>query len=228
MARTTTLALLRTAFRNRGEYNNSATMTDAMVLDFLNAAIAEVHNMLVMKSGDYFLTDTTIPTVANQDYIAMPADFFKLRALDLEVSSTEKYPLQVWPVEDRLRYRGTGRPTRYRVRGTGAASGTSARCVLGPTPNAIYTLRLHYYPAAVALSADADVYDGINGFEEAVLELALYRADKREGRPSTAERMAEYTRLMGVFTSAADQRDNSGPQHLVPVRGYYDADEDYA
>jgi|SRR5688572_3242479 len=219
MARTFTLAQLRTAFRRRGEYDNSATMTDAIVAELLNSAIAEVHNMLVSKGEDYHLTDTTVATVAGTDYVAAPSDFFKLAGLDLEVSSTDKSMLWSMSLDDRLRgISQRGRPERYRLRGVGS----SARIVLAPIPDAVYTLRIHYYPVATVLAADGDIYDGINGFEEAVLQLALYRADEREGRPSANGRLGEAQRLLAMFSQAADSRILAEPQYLNPPGGWVD------
>ena len=61
---------------------------------------------------------------------------------------------------------------RYRIE--------AGNLVLMPIPATVEVLRLFYIPFAAVLSSDASTFDGINGYEELVIQLALLRCRRRE------------------------------------------------
>lgn len=186
-----------------------------MIDEFLNDAIAEVHDVLLQKWEDYAVTETTLPTVAGQDYVTLPGDFYKLLGLDFQRSATDRTEMFSFALSQRNMFQSErGEPRRYRLQ-------DKTRLVLAPIPNAVYTLRLLYAPSAAKLVADGDVYDGINGYEKLVVTIALLAADIRENRP-TGDRIKEIDRLWARVTTSANARDAAEPQYLIPPASYGD------
>lgn len=205
MARTFTLAELRTELRLRGDYEDSGVFTDATLTAWVNDAIAEVYELVDQACENYFVTETSLTTTANSDTVSLPATFYKLVGLDFLDGNIYRR-LGAHDIQARTRY-GTlaGQPRSYRLQG-GALR-------LLPTPDAAYTLRLLYIPAAPKLSADGDTFDGINGFESLVVQKALLLCDMREERP-LGDRMAIIQKLEDRVRTAVSARDAGEPHWL--------------
>lgn len=219
MAISRTLAQLRTAVRDRGDYNNSRVFTDTMLTEFINEAWEEVYAELVLKWEDYFTAEASpvLTTSVGVATVALPSDFFKLIRLDLQVATDDYLKLRRFNVAEEPAYDDAwistpyGRGYVYRIQGD--------NLVLRPTPVSVDTLRLLYVPQPTALSADGDTVDpkGVPGVAELVIQLALFRADTREERP-TAEREREIARLWERVNRWADAR--SGDEaFLLPDHG---------
>ena len=205
MARTRTLAEMRTDIRNRGDYANSAVFTDPILTDFINSAIAEAYELIASASESYYVTSATVTTTAGQDYVALPSTVFKVSRVDLLIGGTyvkqRKFDLHSFVDDADLTEQ-----YMYRVQG--------ANLYLMPTPTvSTDTLKVWYTPYATKLAADGDTFDGVNGFEELVIQLALYRCDQRDRRP-TGERLQEIARLMERVRKNAEGRDSSEPFYL--------------
>ncbi len=225
MARTKTLSELRTALKVRGDWENSADITTAVANDAINEAIAEVWDLLVDKWADYYATIGTLSYTTAAESIALPTTFYKLRKLERLVSGTIATATAVY---ERLRphdleashqfARGADRHYRYRIQG--------ASLYLAPWPSESGSIRIHYIPYATVLTMDADTFDGINGYESLVLQVALRILQHRQDLPTTdTERQIE--RLTARIRTAADARDAGEPFYLNPrgPDGYDDSDE---
>lgn len=213
MARTRTLAEMRTDVRNQGDYANSNVFTDAILTEFINKGIAEVYELLVDASESYYLTNTTVTTTASQAYVAAPTDLYTLKAVDVLVGS-DYVPLQKFDLDER----GQNKYVRYQGRYVYRLQGSNI--YLEPTPTTSSdTLRIWYIPHATKLSSDSDTFDGINGFEDLVIEKALYLCDKRDNRP-LADRMQEIARLEARVRKNAEGRESDEPFYLPDYGGY--------
>lgn len=78
----TSLTQLRTQARQKADMINSAFCTDAEVNDMLNLSYAELYDILVSTYEDYYFVETTF-TVQSGSVYELPADFYKLRGIDL-------------------------------------------------------------------------------------------------------------------------------------------------
>jgi hypothetical protein len=212
---TMTLSALRTALREAGDYENSVAFSDSFLTRAINAGLAELYDELIKTWADYYTTETTLTTTASQNYVNLPATFYKLIALDIEADSgTDGYAsVRRGTWEDRNLFIETGKPRRYML----IAGGTAGRARLFPIPDAQYTLRVFYIPQFTKLSADGDTFDMVNCFEELPVHLALRFCYQREDR-ATGELDREIARLYERVRSAADTRDVSEPDYLSDHR----------
>jgi hypothetical protein len=84
-----TLLQLKDRSRQRADMENSEFVTDAELTIYINGSIAELHDLLVASYGsDYFLSSTTFSTVAGTESYSLPADFYKLMGVDVQVSGS--------------------------------------------------------------------------------------------------------------------------------------------
>lgn len=215
MARTVTVTTLISEFRQRGDYNRSAVFSDAVITGYLSRAWAKVYDLLVQCWQDYYLTETTLTTSSGSDSVNLPADFYKLRALDYQHSSTRHSALRKFQLKERNHWnaglRGTAYGPRYHYR---IEDGNPAVLRLLPEPTSADTLRLFYIPHATALTTGSDTIDTINDYDDLLLERALLYADIRERRP-IQERLAVIGKLEQEVRRAADGRDSSEPEYLA-------------
>jgi hypothetical protein len=214
MAWTASLLQLRTDVRNRGGYRRSASLTDAILNGFINAGIAEVHELIVKHNPDFLLkrTNPDLTTTPGSEDVPLPGDFFKLRGRPLQIQGSSKLKLMEFDIDEEpeigdLQIMGwDAAPYRYMLQ--------AGNLRLVPTPTTADTIRLWYLPHATKLVADGDVYDGVNGHEDLVIEHALLRAAERDRRPAQ-DHAANIQRLERRLLSALEARDQSTPEYLV-------------
>jgi len=209
MARTITLADLRNGIRRRGGWINSRRVTTAFLNDVINSAISEVWDILTGKWADYYSSEATLATVIGTDSIALPSTFYKLRKLEMLWSAPSEYVrLRPHDLEASHIYRrGSGRALRYRIQG--------AQLRFAPTPSAVENLRLTFIPWATVLTADGDTFDGINGYEELVMQISKMRVEE-ELKLDTLGSEKEIERMKTRIRTAADGRDAAEPFYLDP------------
>lgn len=196
------LADIRAIVRNRGDYQNARNFPSADVDVEIQAAFAELYELIADVNEGYWDVSSTIATVANQAYAALPADAWRVRALD-RLDGSEYVPLRRIEIGDPVTMSAsTDRPVGYRL---------SARGVeLYKTPDAVYSIRVLYTPQAPTLSAARDWY---NGWEEYVVYGALVRLALREQRSS-----GDWDRQLAVqrerITRGASQRAAGSPPKI--------------
>jgi hypothetical protein len=201
MARTVTLASLRTSVQRRGSLENSSDITSAMLTEFINEAVAETYDILVEKWSDYFLSSTTLSFAAGATTASLPADFYKLRALfiaDASVPSGLRRLRTHDLTSAHMFYTVVAKNYRYRLQ--------AGNLVIVPAAVSAETLTLYYVPCCPVLAADLDTFDGVNGYEELVVQLAYKRCLQRQELP-TGDVDNEVARLVARVARAADGRD---------------------
>lgn len=210
--RTWTLAQLQAAVQHRGAYERSNDITLALIAEFLNEAIAELWDLIVEKWADYYTISTTFPFVAGTDSYQLPGGFYKLRKVELQWDSTptwcrmETHDLAIAHEFVNV----SNRRYSYRLQ--------AGYLVFVPVPATAETIRIYYIPCAPVLVGSADAIDGINGYEELVIQLSLKRCkDREELDTSTIDR--EIARLTARIRTAADGRDATEPFYLDERRG---------
>lgn len=190
MARTVTLANLRTWARQLANVEGDPNITDAELTSLANRHITEVYDLLVSAGpADYYAASTTISVVAGTSTYALPADFRNLTGVYVNESSAERRPVPPMGENERGRYKP---PT------TGA------------------TVTLEYIPSATVLASDGDTFDGVSGWEELVVNLmARDVMAKREADPSVP--MMNIDRLVGRITAQSRARDRGQPKRVVDL-----------
>lgn len=209
-----TLAEIRTQARDRADMTNSTFIGDAEWNRYINAAAKELYDMLVGAYGDdYYLSDSTLSVTSGTESYDLPADFYKLRGVDLILSNERSYSLKPFNFMERNRYKNGNltwifnRDTnvRYRL--------FNGKIRFLPIPSGTYNIKLWYIPKMTELSADSDEFDGINGWEDyIVVDAAIRGLVKEESDPSAL--MVERQKLMDRINSMAPNRD-AGESYTV-------------
>ncbi len=176
---------------------NSLFCSNSEINGYINARARKVHREVVKAYGNaYAGTSTDVTTVAGTAAYALPAAFMKLSSYGVWwVQGSHNTLLHRYNPNEALSRLSTQGWTSYPY----GAYRSNVRYDLFnkqirflPTPQAVYTVRVHYIPTPTTLSADADVYDGIMGLEECITWLvAADMLAKQESDNSHALRMAE-------------------------------------
>lgn len=180
MAKTITLAQLIERVRFQGDLENSRVASDARITEIVNRGIEGVWDLLLDTRPEQYITTTTLTTTPGSDSVALPADFYRLRLVEIFDGSLYR-PLKPHNVSEAWRYQlGASTPARmtYRVE--------SDTLRILPVPTQAWTLRVRYHKPATDLVSGADTFDGVNGYEDLVIarSIALLRGG-REGMDST-------------------------------------------
>ena len=215
MARTISLSTLRGDVLTRGGYGSYGNVFSSATLDpVINSGWSELYDLLTELNDDRYVTEASLTTVANQDYVNAPTDFYKLRGLD-ESAGGSYWPIRRFELKERARYQNSYGCawSRYRYRLQGEAP---VRIVLTPTPSNADTLRLYYLPECPKLEADDDTIPSGNNYEDLVIAVALYHLEARDRQP-LGERLNEIDRLKDRIRASANHRDASEPKYLVDL-----------
>lgn len=189
--------------RNRTDQNSSLFIGDAELYGYINAAIRELHKLLVETNEEYFVTTAT-PTLTGAS-LALPADFWRLRSLDKTAGvgvSGDPIQLETFSLHDR--YRST---LSYRL--------MSSTIDIAPVADAPGTYTLYYVTTPTTLTADATVlsptYEQYLDFIEIAACIPI-RSKGEEASPETALKKA----MIDDIREAAANR-NSGPPDIPPA-----------
>tara|TARA_Y100000004_G_scaffold192408_1_gene252897 strand:- start:1010 stop:1876 length:867 start_codon:yes stop_codon:yes gene_type:complete len=137
-----TLTELRTLTRQRADMENSQFVDDTELTRYLNNSWGELYNLIGENfNEDYFTTSTTISLTSGTDSYSLPSDFYKLRGVDLVVTSTESVPLRRYNWAQRTRNSLTvyARDYRYRLQ--------KNSIVFTPVPSTSDSIKVFYIPS---------------------------------------------------------------------------------
>lgn len=198
------LADLRQQIRFRGDYQNVRKFPNADIDNEIQRSFAELWELIANTHEGYWDTQIGAVTVANQAFIALPADCWRVQGIDRLDGSNYRELLQV-NISERNRYGSTtDKPLAYRLTARGAD--------VYPTPNAIYTMRVVYTPQAPTLAEGVD-RDWFNGWEDYVIISTLLKLDEREQKP-LQERMMRLEQIKQRIVSGATKRKQQEPEYL--------------
>lgn len=204
-----TLAQIRTQAKRRADMENGSFVSDAEWLDYINASIAELHDILVTIYEDYYISETTLNTVAGTTNYALPSDFYKLKGLDAQFDSgtwetVKKYQFQrrnsKQDVSDNV--------LKYRILGSNIS--------FVPVPQSVIAMRVYYIPVATKLALDADELDDLNQFSEYIVVDAAIKALLKEESDAQGLMMQKEA-LRRRIESAAPTRDENESEGITDV-----------
>ena len=205
---TVTLLQLRTRARERADMQSTGFITDSELNGYINSSYAELYDLLVSKYGEeYFVAPAhSITTTSNVDTYALPADFYKLLGVDLQLDSSQWKTLKRFEFSDRNTPRElelySPERIRYRIFGS--------NLLFSPVPAGNLSLRAWYIPLPTTLSLDADSFSGINGYEEYVVIDAAIKMLTKEESDTTALMIAKEA-LKRRIEQMAEARDVAMP-----------------
>lgn len=204
------LAAIISIVRFRGDMRNTLRFPDANLTTEIQAAWAELYQLVAQTNQGFFDTTATAQTTAPNadlgifDFVALPTDAWIIRKVS-RLDGTSYVPMDQIGIDDIDSFSVSGRPEAFRP--------TARGIDLYPTPDAIYTLRFVYTPVAPTLGAAREFY---NGWEEFVIYGALIRlAANSERDVSVWERQLEKARVL--ITGAAGARKAQEPDY-IPIR----------
>jgi len=216
MAKTVTLAELRTRSRERADMVYSTFISDTEFNQLINTLIDELHDLLTESSQDYAVSSTNITVGSGSNTIALPADFFKLRGLDLYNDPNDPLPVRRFNFEERNDFSGSSyysaynyAPVRYRLLGS--------NILLEPPEAAPGTYRVWYHPVATKLTSDVATFDGVTGWDEyVVVGVAIKALDKEKS--DVGALLLEKEELKKRILKSAPKRDMGLPETITRVR----------
>lgn len=207
------LSDINATVRFRGGFRNAQRFPDANLNGEIQAAWKELYELIADTQQGYWDTKGTVPTVAAQDFVALPSDAWRVRKIS-RLDGSDYIPMDQVGIDDADRYGSTRtRPYAYTLTARGAD--------LYPTPDAVYTLRVIYTPIAPTLSAAREYY---NGWEEYVIYGALARLSQNEERSSPWDTQLAFQRAR--ILRGASERKAQEPEYLPLRDGLSDFDRD--
>lgn len=207
---TKTLAQIRSRVRFIGGFENSTKFTDALLNDEINVAYAALWELLDDSGGGYLDTTGAVATVAAQDWVALPVDFWRLKGVDILIGG-RYYALRQVGIEERNDFQAsTGRPAAYRT----TAGSTRGRLTLYPTPSGVESLRVVYAPTFTPLASDSDTVEGFNEWHDFITYSTLLVLDDRE-QNDIGPRAARVDQIKQRIRAGMARRRSAGPEYLT-------------
>lgn len=212
---TITLLELRNRARQRSDMETSDFVSDAELNGYINSSIAELHDLLVAAYGsDYFLSDHSFTTSLSTTDYALPADFYKMKGVDIRINNNNWFSVRPFNFNERNRNQDLtwglllGPSIRYRIMG--------GNIKFNPAPDAAYNARIWYVPKSTVLVADGDTFDDLNQYAEYVIvDAAIKMLQKEESDVSVL--MTQKQALKRRLEEMADNRDAGQPETISDI-----------
>ena len=108
-----TIATLMSRSRQRADMENNNFVQDSELVEYINAGLAELHDILVQQYGeDYYVSSKDFTTVAGTDTYPIisstsgpnATDFYKLRGIDAKINNSDYFTLQPFNFNERNLY----------------------------------------------------------------------------------------------------------------------------
>jgi hypothetical protein len=204
------LADLNAIVRFRGDYRNLVRFPDANINVEIQAAFAELYELIADTNEGYWDTTSTVDTAVEDDFVALPSEAWRVRGID-RFDGDDPVELMQVTIADRNRFGSrTGKPCAYRLTARGAD--------IYPSADAVYVLRIVYTPFAPVLD---DAREWYNGWEEYVVFGALIRLALNEER-SAGEWQQQLDIQRARIVRGASGRKSAGPEYLTLYDGGFD------
>lgn len=177
-------------------------VTNAMILQYLNAELAEIYDLIVLAFEDYFVKKVELVVAGGAESADLPEDFFKDRQVFAK-TGTKRDPLRRFHLADIDKFQTVYCPNtlrsqypEYRI--------IDNQVYLSPLSSTSCTLELWYVPRYQKLLVETDTVKFTvpqSGWEEAAIQgaaaqcLAKGDDDPRECKQKKAEIMARIKAL---------------------------------
>lgn len=150
-----TLANLITTVRRRADMVGSAFVSDSEIVDYINVAMAEIHDILVTKFEDYYVSSHqyTLPGSGSgltAGLFTLPSAFYKSLGVDFDAGGIT-YRLKPYSFQERAVYNSPGMVASMITNTLYHIQGESIKFI--PAPAVSGTATLWYVPEPVYFSA---------------------------------------------------------------------------
>jgi hypothetical protein len=217
--RSVTFAQLKQRTRERADMVNSQFVDDTELAAYINESVTDLHDLLITTYGpDYYLENYTFSLVNNQDTYPLPLDFYKLEGVDYKEGTDKYLTLKPFQFQERNRFNNSliyDYSTDGMIRAKYRLIGNNIKFIPMPSGNA--EIKIWYHPCATVFSADGDVFDGINGYEELVIVSAAIKMLAKE-ESDTSALTQRYLFLIEKIKDSAPNRDSGYPEKVADVR----------
>jgi hypothetical protein len=188
MSRNITRDKIRTRIQQRANLENHTNfVTTAELNDLINEAYCELWDFLVMSGPpDYYSIERTIATVDGTSSYALPADFFKLRAVFVDEGSGEYRPIAEVNEQERQYFRA---------------------------PAGEYSVVLRYIPTCPLIVDDTTPLDGVNGWDDLLVIIGSIKCLEKEGT-NTGDLRDDYKAKASQIVARAE-RNLGEPQRVL-------------
>jgi len=186
------------------------------VLRYVNQGCTELYDLLVEARGRAYFraTPSTITTSANTTRYALPSAFYRL--ISIRVSGRGGYCLDTFDPQDEPMLRDPSvtaeKPTRYELQ--------PGYVELLPLHRGSLSIIVDYVPVFTDIADSSGTFDGINGWEQYVVEFAAREMLLKDGEKSDAsdctQKMAALAMRIGKL---APKRDAFRAERVKNVRG---------
>jgi len=209
------LSELRTRARRRADAVGNNFFSDAEINDYINIGLGELHDVLVSKQEDYFVSSVSFSLVSGQAEYSFASinlgNFYKALAVD-STQGNDTFRIKRFSLADRNKYQSN--IAFHNSRGYAdyeySIQGNSIKFL--PEPTSTDTITLWYIPKCVKLENDADETDNrinSNWEEYAVISAAIKMRQKEETSVTSLER--DLDRIVLRIEEAASNRDSAEP-----------------
>ena len=217
----TTLGTLKTAARQKANMENSTFISDSELTDYINQSYAELYDIMVSRFEDYYSKTEGFSILSGSTSHTLPADMYKMRALDYTLDSKNFVTVRKFNFEDRNKIsRNVSRTLRgfsdraYRIMGQ--------QMFIYPQDAAPGTYVMWYIPRYTPLALDADVLGDVMDFQEYITaDAAIKMLAKEESDVSVL--MAQKQALLARIEAMASNRDTT-PERISDVSNYWTGD----
>lgn len=203
-----TLTSVRAAVRERGDLPLSRKFSNDFLDREIQSSWTALHRLVEDVNEGYYDKSGNVSTVANQAYIALPADCRRVKGVDIVISGEPRELDQVGIAERNAYGQTAAEPLAYRL--------TERGIDLFPTPNAIYTLRITYSRKVTALGASTVEVD--EEWQDYVVWSAILKVAPSEERPMN-DYQAMVAQAEAAIRAGASGRRRQEPEYLV-MRDY--------
>jgi len=150
----TTLQNLVDRVRQRADMIGSAFVSDAEVISYINVAMAEIHDVLVTKFEDYYISSEEY-VLPGANGAALPDTFYKALGVDFDVGGIT-YRLKPYSFQERATYNSPGMIASTITNTLYHIQGNVIKFI--PSPTVSGTATLHYVPEPLQFSTSESGY----------------------------------------------------------------------
>lgn len=182
MSAPVTLGAIVAGIQQRANIENfTGFISAAEVRGYANEELAELWDLLMSaRAQEHMRRSSTITTVSGTSAYSIPTDMEQLISVDYQYAAGQYQAIRPYMESERNMFRFFpaaagwyyGQPVYYRIQGATNLQGvsiTQKQINFIPTPQAAYTVILNYYPVFVPFAtdgtADAQFFEGVNGWE---------------------------------------------------------------
>jgi len=154
----TTFATLMTRVRQRADMVGSTFVSDAEIRTWLNSALAELHDIMILCFEDYYVNEASYTFTGTTESGTLPAAFYKALGVDF-TSNGNTYTVKPFSLQERNMYNGNAgtiegnvAPLRYQIRGDS---------IYFIPKNPVGTVTLYYAPECEQYATGGGVSIGV-------------------------------------------------------------------